>query len=599
MTYQYIQQKYINFIKQTLISKNLDNDDNSWESSGKLNDFVVSRENIAIVDSEDLEMNLDDLMIIVRIKEYIDENELAEILSERIAKVHKAINVLWIVKDLSSKLLLQNSVIKSVTQRIKKDKKKARQIRHASTIYICKLSIEDEIKIKNIKRHELLLVPPLDTEINIQGTPVANKVDNFKGYVFTAKLYDLVTVYNTVGDDIFKRNLRFGLGEQMGVNKAIKETLEKAPQYFWFRNNGITMVLEEPDKILDRTSEILLKPSKDENIRFSVINGAQTLTSAAEYYYKLESEIDKLKSRNDEKSIVQKKDFEKELTNAKEAQVLLRIIQLTGNDVSNEAQKVSVALNRQKPIKNEDIAFTLPFVTKLNKFLEDNNIGYTICKRGEKAYSNTECSLVDFARARKAISGHPGEARSQATGTLLKITPNEKFADVDVFVTKWENVTEELAQKTYDEHYKPIPFSIELAELYDSKNVELQYDDNSKQTILKNGKWYFVAFFIFALNGDHHNYSNFNFKIEDTIRNNFKLFIDDFVEFCYEIFSKDPQNTKHINSNTFKRSQEYSLLLNENYKNSNFYLHLTEFFDVGNDEDSDDSMKSDKEVILV
>ena len=599
MTYQYIQQKYVNFIKQTLISKNLDNDDNSWESSGKLNDFVVSRENVAIIDSDDLEMNLDNLLIIVRIKECIDENELSEMLSKRIANVHKEINVLWIVNDLSSKLLLQNSVIKSVTQKIKRDKKKARQIRHTSTIYICKSSIKDEIKIKNIKRHELLLVPPLDTEINIQGTKVANKVENFKGYVFTAKLYDLVTVYNTVGDDIFKRNLRFGLGEQMGVNKAIKETLEIAPQYFWFRNNGITMVLEEPDKILDRTSEILLKSAKDENIRFSVINGAQTLTSAAEYYYQLESEIDKLKSRNDEKSITQKKDLEKELTNAKDAQVLLRIIQLTGNDVSNEAQKVSVALNRQKPIKNEDIAFTLSFVTKLNKFLEDNNIGYTICKRGEKSYSDTECSLVDFARARKAISGHPGEARSQATGTLLKITQNEKFADGDVFVAKWESVSDDMAQKTYDEHYKPIPFAIELSELYDSKNIELQYDDNIKKTVLKNGKWYFVAFFIFALNGGHHNYSNFNFKIEDTIRNNFKLFINDFVEFCYETFITDPQNIKHINSNTFKKSQEYSLLLDGDYKNSNFYSHLAEFFDVGNGEDSDDSIKGIKEVILV
>lgn len=599
MTYQYIQRRYINFIKQTLISKNIDNDDTSWETSGKLNDFVVSRENVAIVDSEDLEMNLDDLLIIVRIKECIDEDELAEMLSKRIANVHKSINVLWIVKDLSSKLLLQNSIIKSITQKIKRDRKKARQIRHASTIYICKSSIEDEIKIKNIKRHELLLVPSLDTEINIQGTVVSNKVDNFKGYVFTAKLYDLVTVYNTVGDDIFKRNLRFGLGEQIGVNKAIKETLEKSPQYFWFRNNGITMVLEAPDKILERTSEILLKSAKDENIQFSVINGAQTLTSAAEYYYQLESKIDKLKSRNDEKSITQKKDFEKELTNAKEAQVLLRIIQLTGNDASNEAQKVSVALNRQKPIKNEDIAFTLSFVTKLNKFLEDNNIGYTICKRGEKSYSDTECTLVDFARARKAISGHPGEARSQATGTLLKITQSEKFADRDVFVAKWESVTEEMAQQIYDEYYKPIPFSLKIAELYDSINGELVYEENDKNTILKNGKWYFVAFLVFALNGGHLNYSNFNFKIEETSRDNIKMLINDFIEFCYGTFSMYPQNIKRINSNTFKKSQEYSLLIDEDYKNTKFYIHLTEFFDVGSDEESNGGVNNIKEMVLV
>ena len=241
-----------------------------------------------------------------------------------------------------------------------------------------------------------------------------------------------------------------------------------------------------------------------------------------------------------------------------------------------------------------------PFVCHSVSFYQNKHTSrYTICKRGEKSYSDTECSLVDFARARKAISGHPGEARSQATGTLLKITQNEKFADGDVFVAEWESVSDDMAQKTYDEHYKPIPFAIELSELYDSKNIELQYDDNIKKTVLKNGKWYFVAFFIFALNGGHLNYSDFNFKIEDTIKNNFKLFIDDFVEFCYEIFSTELQNIKQINSNTFKKSQEYSLLIDGDYKNTQFYTHLTEFFDIGSDEGSNGSINNIKEMILV
>ena len=597
MTYQHIQQKYINVIKQTLVSKNLDNDDSSWETSSILSDFVISRDNIAIINSNDLDMNIDELLIIIRIKEEINENELAEILSNHIKNVHQTINVLWIVKDLSSKILLKNSIIKSITGKLLKDKKKARQIRYKSTFYICKLSVKDDITIKNIKRHELLLVPPIDAEINIQGTDDANKVENLKGYVFTSKLYDLVSVYNIVGDDIFKHNLRFGIGEQMGVNKAIKETLKIDPQYFWFRNNGITMVIEEPDTILARTSEILLKTAKDKKINFSVINGAQTLTAAAEYYYELEAEINTLKSRTDEKSIKQREENEKKLTNAKEAKVLLRIIQLTKKDISNEAQKVSIALNRQKPIKNEDIAFTLPFVTKLNKILEDNNIGYTICKRGEKSYSTTEYSLVDFARARKAISGHPGEARTQAAGTLLKVKQNEKFADKDVFVTQLENASEEMVQSIYKEYYNPIPFSIQLAELYDSMSSDLLYEEHNKSSILENGKWYFVAFIVFVLNGGHLNYSNFNFKIEKINRDNLRIIINDFVEFCYKTLNTDSKNMKRINSNTFKKSQSYSLLIDEDYKNSNLYLHLSDCFDLSDDKNNDYS--NTKEMILV
>ena len=77
------------------------------------------------------------------------------------------------------------------------------------------------------------------------------------------------------------------------------------------------------------------------------------------------------------------------------------------------------------------------------------------------------------------------------------------------------------------------------------------------------------------------------------------MLINDFIEFCYETFSMDPQNIKRINSNTFKKSQEYSLLIDEDYKNTKFYAHLTEFFDIGSDEESNGSINSIKEMILV
>jgi hypothetical protein len=108
-------------------------------------------------------------------------------------------------------------------------------------------------------------------------------------------LYDVVEIYNQIGYILFRDNVRFGIGEQLGVDKAIKDTLKNAPNYFWFRNNGITLLIEEPDRILDSASEIILKRQNDEKIVFSVINGAQTITAAAEYFYTLQAKIEEAK----------------------------------------------------------------------------------------------------------------------------------------------------------------------------------------------------------------------------------------------------------------------------------------------------------------
>ena len=52
------------------------------------------------------------------------------------------------------------------------------------------------------------------------------------GYVTSAPLCQLVEIYNKIGDKLFKRNVRYGLNEQLGVDRAIKETLRNSPQDF-------------------------------------------------------------------------------------------------------------------------------------------------------------------------------------------------------------------------------------------------------------------------------------------------------------------------------------------------------------------------------
>ena len=87
----------------------------------------------------------------------------------------------------------------------------------------------------------------------------------------------------------------------------------------------------------------------------SVINGAQTITTAADFLYGDAK-------RNED-------DPEGARTRAMEqARVLLRIMCVNEDesDCQGEFDQISISLNRQKPIKGEDIAYTDPLVYEIS-----------------------------------------------------------------------------------------------------------------------------------------------------------------------------------------------------------------------------------------
>lgn len=577
MSYELKQKKYINFIKQTLIAKNLDNDDNTWENSSELTNFLTSKASIAITDSTRLGMNLEHLLLVISINKYETVDDIVNILEGFLPNKKTDITFLWILADFATKFKFQHNLCTQIFKKLRQKKKSSySKAKFQSVFYIFKTNTNEEIKLLNVKRYETLIMPPLKANINIPSNE-SEAIEEFKGYVFTANLYDLTMIYNSVGDELFKNNVRYGIGEQMGVDNAIKDTLKTSPQHFWFRNNGITMLVEEPDLILDRANEIVLKTPLEEFIKFSVINGAQTLSAAIEYYFTTESTINALKEKNDEKSKEKLSQLEKEFKDAKDAKVLLRIIQLKGKNPSHEAQKISISLNRQKPIKQEDIVFTLPFISKLNKFLLDSNKNYSICKRNEISYSINEYSLVEFARARKACSGYPGEARSKGAVALLKTSSSQlKFADKDIFVEQWEDADD--VEKVYSMYYNSVLFAMQLANLYESKYERISYDNGNKNAILKNGKWYFVAFVVFIINGGDQDYSGFDYIIEKISEDNLIKLIKIFVDYYYDCICSGKEPIV-IDSNTFKSSDNYKILKTSDYTTSNLYNKLDDIFD--------------------
>tara|TARA_A200000159_G_scaffold90945_1_gene84505 strand:- start:8592 stop:10418 length:1827 start_codon:yes stop_codon:yes gene_type:complete len=136
-----------------------------------------------------------------------------------------------------------------------------------------------------------------------------------------AKVNELVSLHQKHGKALYEKNIRYFIGAgRRGVNSAIKQTLLDNPKDFFFLNNGITMVGNhvEPKRLQNKGG-----PRNIHVLGLSVVNGAQTIASAAQFM-----------RENPDADI-------------SEAQVMVTIIN-TGNDTFHK--QVTKARNLQNPV---------------------------------------------------------------------------------------------------------------------------------------------------------------------------------------------------------------------------------------------------------
>ncbi len=135
-----------------------------------------------------------------------------------------------------------------------------------------------------------------------------------------AKLTDLITLHTTHDRKLYEKNIRYFIGAgRRGVNKAIKDTLLHEPENFIYLNNGITLVGNTVKVKSNNRSG-----AKNIDVRgLSVVNGAQTIASAAQFM-----------RENPDADISQ-------------AKVMVTIIN-TGNDAFHK--QVTKARNLQNPV---------------------------------------------------------------------------------------------------------------------------------------------------------------------------------------------------------------------------------------------------------
>jgi len=97
-------------------------------------------------------------------------------------------------------------------------------------------------------------------------------------YMGLIPVQDLVALHVEHGKALYEKNIRTFLGHRTDVNVSIRSTLENCPEDFVYFNNGVAALCEEIEPKSTSNGRKKLKTRG-----FSIINGAQTIASAARF----------------------------------------------------------------------------------------------------------------------------------------------------------------------------------------------------------------------------------------------------------------------------------------------------------------------------
>lgn len=119
-------------------------------------------------------------------------------------------------------------------------------------------------------------IPSLELEMEsghgVRVNAVHQRYDGgtkIESWVFSMNSDGIADLYETAGPRIFARNVRGFLGSTE-INEAMALTLQDEPEYFWYYNNGVTIICDGAEKISRRGRDFL----KVNNPQ--IINGQQT-----------------------------------------------------------------------------------------------------------------------------------------------------------------------------------------------------------------------------------------------------------------------------------------------------------------------------------
>ena len=339
------------------------------------------------------------------------------------------------------------------------------------------------------------------------------------GYVFTAEIDSLIDLYDKFGDELFAKNVRVGgVTDSVGVEDDIKRTYRDSPEEFWFLNNGISLLLVTEDDldfdVYDRV-KIPIDTLKD----ISIINGAQSISAVSEEKF---STADVEKKTN--------------------PYVLLRIYHYLDSDTLKEeeneeqnkknlqkfSEKVTLSLNKQKPIKRTDLAYITDFTSNVNEIShilmlkkEKSKFAFNFVRNGElESLILCQYYIGKFAKVVKAyLAQSPGVARNTSYNSLLK-TDNAGDGTIhldrkEVFLEGFQESNVEDVDSLTNEFlksYSPVNFAMKLADYLEGNKkykkiidtLNSKYDkqfDAELSSFSKYGDLVMLAAIIHLING--------------------------------------------------------------------------------------------------
>lgn len=193
-------------------------------------------------------------------------------------------------------------------------------------------------------------------------------------HIGVALVSDLVTLHTKHKKALYERNIRYFLGSrESDVNKSIQETLRTSPDDFFYLNNGITALadLVESPKGTKVNKRLTLRG-------LSVINGAQTISSAAEFV-----------SQNPGCDI-------------SAAKVLVTIIK--ADSEGKFGRSVTRARNHQNPVSTGNFASLDPRQEDLRRELAYLGYSYHYRPEATPRSADTSASIVTMEQAMKALA---------------------------------------------------------------------------------------------------------------------------------------------------------------------------------------------------
>lgn len=104
-----------------------------------------------------------------------------------------------------------------------------------------------------------------------------DKTTQIDSYVFSMRGRDMAKLFEIGGRRLFARNIRGYLGEDTKVNKDMEGTLRSDPGFFWYFNNGITVICDRA-KLRESKGEKFLDVWNPQ-----IINGQQTTRTLARF----------------------------------------------------------------------------------------------------------------------------------------------------------------------------------------------------------------------------------------------------------------------------------------------------------------------------